>query len=38
MLRLGSLFDGSGGFPLAALNVGIWPVWAMEWHCHVCSG
>lgn len=30
MLRLGSLFDGSGGFPLAALNVGIWPVWASE--------
>lgn len=27
MLKLGSLFDGSGGFPLAALNVGIWPVW-----------
>lgn len=26
MLKLGSLFDGSGGFPLAALNVGIWPV------------
>lgn len=23
MLKLGSLFDGSGGFPLAALNVGI---------------
>lgn len=30
MLRLGSLFDGSGGFPLAALNVGMWPVWASE--------
>lgn len=30
MLKLGSLFDGSGGFPLAALNVGIWPVWASE--------
>jgi len=30
MLRLGSLFDGSGGFPLAALNVGVWPVWASE--------
>lgn len=30
MLKLGSLFDGSGGFPLAALNVGVWPVWASE--------
>ena len=29
-LRLGSLFDGSGGFPLAATNVGIVPVWASE--------
>lgn len=29
-LRLGSLFDGSGGFPLAATNVGIEPVWASE--------
>ncbi|MDO5747463.1 MAG: DNA cytosine methyltransferase [Actinomycetaceae bacterium] len=29
-LSLGSLFDGSGGFPLAALNVGITPVWASE--------
>lgn len=29
-LTLGSLFDGSGGFPLAALNVGIRPVWASE--------
>ena len=29
-LRLGSLFDGSGGFPLAAIKVGIEPVWASE--------
>lgn len=29
-LRLGSLFDGSGGFPLAATKVGIKPVWASE--------
>lgn len=30
MMRLGSLFDGSGGFPLAAQRVGITPVWASE--------
>ncbi|MGJ9482415.1 DNA cytosine methyltransferase [Actinotignum sp. GS-2025e] len=29
-LRLGSLFDGAGGFPLAATQVGITPVWASE--------
>lgn len=29
-LRLGSLFDGSGGFPLTATKVGIEPVWASE--------
>ena len=29
-LTLGSLFDGIGGFPLAAVNVGITPVWASE--------
>lgn len=29
-LKLGSLFDGSGGFPLAATHVGIEPVWASE--------
>ena len=29
-LTLGSLFDGSGAFPLAALNTGIFPVWARE--------
>lgn len=27
---MGSLFDGSGGFPLAALMCGIEPVWASE--------
>ena len=29
-LKLGSLFDGSGGFPLGALLNGITPVWASE--------
>lgn len=29
-LTLGSLFDGSGGFPLAATILGIEPVWASE--------
>lgn len=29
-LKLGSLFDGSGGFPLAATHCGIKPVWASE--------
>ena len=29
-LTLGSLFDGSGGFPLAGLIAGIQPVWASE--------
>ena len=29
-LRLGSLFDGSGGFPLGGLLAGITPVWASE--------
>lgn len=29
-MRLGSLFDGSGGFPLAGLLNGIEPVWASE--------
>lgn len=29
-LNLGSLFDGSGGFPLAAQRAGITPVWASE--------
>lgn len=29
-LTLGSLFDGSGGFPLAGMLVGITPVWASE--------
>lgn len=29
-MKLGSLFDGSGGFPLAACLCGIQPVWASE--------
>ncbi|NCB53116.1 MAG: DNA cytosine methyltransferase, partial [Clostridia bacterium] len=29
-LTLGSLFDGSGGFPLGGLLAGIQPVWASE--------
>ncbi len=29
-LTLGSLFDGSGGFPLGGLLCGITPVWALE--------
>ena len=29
-IKLGSLFDGSGGFPLAGLLHGIEPVWASE--------
>ena len=29
-LTLGSLFDGSGGFPLAAIYCGIKPIWASE--------
>lgn len=30
MLKLGSLFDGAGGFPFAAQQYGIEPVWASE--------
>lgn len=30
MLTMGSLFDGIGGFPLAAVHNGIVPVWASE--------
>ena len=29
-LTLGSLFDGSGGFPLGGLLAGIAPLWASE--------
>jgi DNA (cytosine-5)-methyltransferase 1 len=29
-MKLGSLFDGAGGFPLAAKMAGIEPVWASE--------
>jgi DNA (cytosine-5)-methyltransferase 1 len=30
MITLGSLFDGIGGFPLAAVNNGIIPIWVSE--------
>lgn len=30
MLKMGSLFDGIGGFPLAAVHNGVMPVWASE--------
>ena len=30
MLTMGSLFDGIGGFPLAAVRHGIAPLWASE--------
>ena len=29
-LTLGSLFDGSGGFPLAGILAGIKPIWGAE--------
>lgn len=29
-LTIGSLFDGSGGFPLAGLLSGIVPIWVSE--------
>ncbi len=29
-LTMGSLFDGIGGFPLAAVHAGIEPLWASE--------
>ena len=29
-MTLGSLFDGSGGFPLGGMLAGITPVWASE--------
>ena len=29
-LTLGSLFDGSGGFPLGGLLAGVTPVWSSE--------
>jgi DNA (cytosine-5)-methyltransferase 1 len=32
-LALGSLFDGSGGFPLGAILNGITPLWASEIEC-----
>lgn len=30
MLTMGSLFDGIGGFPLAAVRYGVVPLWASE--------
>lgn len=30
MMTLGSLFDGSGGFPLAGIRCGLTPLWASE--------
>ena len=30
VMTMGSLFDGIGGFPLAAIRSGITPVWASE--------
>ncbi len=30
MMTMGSLFDGIGGFPLAAVHSGIVPLWASE--------
>lgn len=29
-MKLGSLFDGSGGFPLGGIIAGLTPVWASE--------
>ena len=29
-IKLGSLFDGSGGFPLGGILAGIEPIWASE--------
>ena len=29
-MRLGSLFDGSGGFPLGGIIAGMTPVWSSE--------
>lgn len=34
---LGSLFDGQGGFPLCAKEVGIDPVWASEIEKHAIA-
>ena len=30
VLTMGSLFDGIGGFPLAAVRCGVKPLWASE--------
>ena len=30
VITMGSLFDGIGGFPLAAVRCGVQPLWASE--------
>lgn len=37
-LTLGSLFNGSGGFPLTGVLSGITPVWASEVEIQFCDG
>ena len=37
MLTLGSLFDGSGGFPLAGVLHGIKPLWSSEIEKHAVA-
>lgn len=37
-LTLGSLFDGIGGFPLAAQRCGIKTLWADEWTRYSYTG
>lgn len=36
-MKLGSLFDGSGGFPLAGTICGITPVWSSEIEPYPCA-
>ena len=36
-LTLGSLFDGSGGFPLAGVINGIKPLWSSEIEKYPCE-
>jgi hypothetical protein len=36
-LTMASLFDGIGGFPLAAVRNGIVPVWAGQQHLKLCG-
>ena len=35
VITMGSLFDGIGGFPLAAVHNGIVPLWAKIGRAHV---